>query len=47
MIGKLGGNPVVDDKVKMTYEDRKSELAEIDRYATDGAINIWAASSES
>jgi L-glyceraldehyde 3-phosphate reductase len=23
------------------------ELAEIDRYATDGAINIWAASSES
>jgi L-glyceraldehyde 3-phosphate reductase len=23
------------------------ELAEIDRYATEGAINIWAASSES
>ena len=22
------------------------ELAEIDRYAVDGAINIWAASSE-
>jgi L-glyceraldehyde 3-phosphate reductase len=22
------------------------ELAEIDRYATEGAINIWAASSE-
>ena len=24
-----------------------SELAEIDRYATDGALNLWAASSES
>jgi L-glyceraldehyde 3-phosphate reductase len=24
-----------------------AELAEIDRYATDGGINLWAASSES
>jgi L-glyceraldehyde 3-phosphate reductase len=39
---QLEDNIAAVERLSLTDE----ELAEIDRYATDGAINIWAASSE-
>jgi L-glyceraldehyde 3-phosphate reductase len=41
-VAQLEDNIAALDRLGFT----RDELAEIDRYATDGAINIWAASSE-
>ena len=41
-VAQLEDNIAAPERLSLTSD----ELAEIDRYATDGAINIWAASSE-
>ncbi len=41
-VAQLEGNVAAIDNLELTDE----ELAEIDRYATDSSINIWASSSE-
>jgi L-glyceraldehyde 3-phosphate reductase len=41
-VAQLEQNVAALDRLELT----DGELAEIDRYATDSAINIWAASSE-
>ena len=41
-VAQLEDNIVALDRLALSDD----ELAEIDRYASEGAINIWAASSE-
>ena len=41
-VAQLEDNVAALDRLAFTDD----ELAEIDRYATDSAINLWAASSE-
>ena len=40
-VAQLEGNVAALDRLELADE----ELAEIDRYATDGGINIWSSSS--